>query len=178
MEAVVDRVERVLRPVDGVVANAGITADAFLAKLSADAWRDVPDTNLTGVYNSLRPVVPRMHQRRAGAVVIISSIVGEAGNLGQTNYAASKAGVIGFTKALARESARFGVRVNAVAPGFIDTDMLKTIPESIRERLRSEIPLQRFGQPREVAEAIVFLLSSATSSFTGPVLRINGGHHR
>ncbi|HEV8121629.1 MAG TPA: SDR family oxidoreductase [Candidatus Polarisedimenticolia bacterium] len=178
MEEAVDHVERQLGPIEGVVANAGITADGFLKKLDAAAWQDVIDTNLTGVYNTLRPTVTRMHQRKAGAAVVVSSIVGERGNIGQANYAASKAGVIGLVKALARESARYGVRINAVAPGFIETDMLKTIPEPVRERIRAEIPIQRFGQPEEIAQAILFLLSPVTSSFiTGEVLRVNGGHH-
>jgi acetoacetyl-CoA reductase/3-oxoacyl-[acyl-carrier protein] reductase len=178
MEAAVDRVERELGPIDGVVANAGITDDAFFTSLTAQAWQAVIDTNLTGVYNTLRPVLPLMRDRRKGAAVIVSSVVGERGNLGQVNYAAAKAGVIGLTKALARESARYGVRVNAVAPGFIETDMLKSIPDHVRERLQSEIPLRRYGRPEEAAQAILFLLSEDTSSFiTGAILRVNGGHH-
>jgi acetoacetyl-CoA reductase/3-oxoacyl-[acyl-carrier protein] reductase len=178
MEAVVERVERELGPIDGVVANAGIADDAFFTSLTAEAWHAVIDVNLTGVYNTLRPIMPLMRGRKKGAAVIVSSVVGERGNLGQVNYAASKAGVIGLTKALAREGAPCGVRVNAVAPGFIETDMLKSVPDRVRERLRAEIPLQRYGRPEEVAEAILFLLSEDTSSFiTGAVLRVNGGHH-
>jgi acetoacetyl-CoA reductase/3-oxoacyl-[acyl-carrier protein] reductase len=178
METAATQIEEKLGPVYGIVANAGITRDNFFTKLTPQDWDAVIDVNLKGVNHTIRPFISGMYERQEGSVVCISSISGERGNVGQTNYAASKAAVIGLVKSLAREAARYGVRVNAVAPGFIDTEMTRAIPDKVKEKIIAEIPLRRFGKPEEIAWAAAFLLSPVASSYvTGEVLRVNGAHH-
>jgi acetoacetyl-CoA reductase/3-oxoacyl-[acyl-carrier protein] reductase len=178
MESVADQIEQKLGTVYGVVANAGITRDNFFQKLTDADWDTVIDTNLKGVINAFLPMIPKLYEQGEGSLVSITSISGERGNLGQTNYSASKAALIGLTKSLAREAARYGVRVNAVSPGFIETEMVQAIPDKVKDRIVAEIPLRRFGQPEEIAWAAAFLLSPIASRYiTGEVLRVNGAHH-
>ena len=178
MEEVVQRTEKELGPIYGVVANAGITQDGFFPELSLKQWNAVIDVNLTGVFNTVKPVVPLLYQRQSGAMVFISSVVGEQGNIGQANYAASKAGVIGLAKTLALEGARYGVRVNVVAPGFIETNMLREVSDRVKEKILETIPLRRFGKPEEIAWAVAYLLSPIAGGYiTGATLSVNGGRH-
>jgi acetoacetyl-CoA reductase len=178
LEAAARQVEEKLGPVYGVVANAGITKDNFYPKLTHDDWDAVIDVNLKGVNHTIKPFIPGMYERGEGSLVCVSSISGEKGNVGQTNYAATKAAVIGLVKSLAREAARYGVRANVVSPGFIETDMTKGLPDKVKDKVTAEIPFRRFGQPEDIAWAVAFLLSPVASNYvTGEVLRVNGAHH-
>jgi acetoacetyl-CoA reductase len=178
MAEAVQRIERELGPIYGVVANAGINEDNFLQKLTANQWQTVIDVNLTGVFNTIKPIIPLMYERRAGAMVFIGSVVGEQGNIGQANYAASKAALIGLAKAIALEGARYGVRANVVAPGFTETAMLEAIPDHIQAKILETIPLRRFGKPDEIAWGVAYLLSPVAGSYvSGTTLSINGGRH-
>lgn len=178
MDAAVEEIERELGPIYGVVANAGITSDALFSKMNHDKWHSVINTNLNGVYNTLRPIVPRMYERGEGAIVFISSVVGEQGNIGQTNYAATKAALIGMAKTLGLEGARYGVRANVVAPGFTETDMVKAIPDDVKEKILRTIPLRRFATEEEIAWSTLFLLSPVTAGYiTGTTISINGGRY-
>ncbi len=163
--------------IDILVNNAGILSDRTLSRMEPAQWHDVLAVNLSGMWNCSRAVLPTMLKSRAGRIVNVSSVVAESGNFGQTNYAASKAGVIGFTKSLALEVASKGVTVNAVAPGFMRTDMLKTIPSDVLEKVRERIPIGDFGEPEDVAWTIAFLVSKGARYITGQVVNVNGGFY-
>lgn len=158
-----------------LVNNAGITKDNLLMRMKDDEWNDVIDTNLNSIYRVSKACIRGMTKARWGRIINISSVVGSMGNPGQTNYCATKAGVEGFTRSLAREIGARGITVNAVAPGFIDTDMTKELPEAQREALQSQIPAARLGQPEEIASAVVFLASEGAGYITGDTLHVNGG---
>ncbi|MBD2288008.1 SDR family oxidoreductase [Microcystis wesenbergii FACHB-1317] len=178
MEAAAQQIEAELGPVYGIVANAGITRDNFFAKLTPLDWDLVINVNLKGVNHTIKPFIEGMYQRQAGSIVCISSISGDRGNAGQTNYAATKAAVIGLVKSLAREAARYNIRANAIAPGFINTEMTLAIPDKVRDKITAEIPCRRFGEPADIAWATAYLLSPVASSYvSGEVLRVNGAHH-
>ncbi len=163
--------------VDILINNAGVNRDRTLRRMTHEQWNEVIQTNLSSVFNCTKAVVEPMVAQNSGVIISISSIIGEMGNVGQANYAATKAGIIGFTKTMARELARNNIRVNAIAPGFVETDMLGTVPEDIRNQIKSQIALNRFGTPEEVALAVVYLCSPAASWITGITLRMNGGHY-
>jgi 3-oxoacyl-[acyl-carrier protein] reductase len=161
--------------IDILVNNAGLTRDGVLARMSDDDWRVVLETNLSSVFYTCRAVTRGMMKRRAGSIVNVSSIVGVHGNWGQSNYAASKAGIIGFTKSLAQELGSRGVRANVVAPGYIQTQLTDVIPDEAREKMLGLTPLGRLGEPRDVAGAVRFLCSEEASFITGEVLLVDGG---
>ncbi len=175
VNAIVEVVVETFGQIDILVNNAGITRDITLKKMSKEMWDEVIDVNLNGVFNCTKAVTDHMRKRKTGRIINISSIIGFTGNIGQTNYAAAKSGILGFTKALAREVARVGITVNAIAPGFINTDMMKTIPENIKRQLLEQMPMGRFGEPHEVANVAVFLALEDSSFITGTVVHINGG---
>ncbi|MBO9313489.1 MAG: 3-oxoacyl-ACP reductase FabG [Chloroflexus sp.] len=171
VQAVLDRWGKI----DILVNNAGITADAPLARLRPEQWQHVIETDLTSVFLCCRAVIPTMQRAGYGRIVSVSSLAALAGNVGQTNYAAAKAGIIGLSRSLAREVARDGITVNVVAPGYVETDMVETVPEALRAWALQAIAIGRFGRPEEVAAAIRFLVSPRASYITGHVLTIDGG---
>ena len=175
VKALVDAALQQFGRIDILVNNAGITRDGLLMTMKEDAWDQVLDTNLKGAFLTMKAVARTMMKQRYGRIVNLSSVVGLHGNAGQVNYAASKAGVIGMTKSLAKELASRGVTVNAVAPGFIDTDMTAALPQAARDALLPTIPTQRLGAAEEVAQAVAFLASDQAAYITGQVLAVDGG---
>lgn len=173
-EMVKETIEKFGR-IDVLVNNAGITKDGLIMRMKKEDFESVIDVNLIGTFNVTRNVIPYMIKQRSGRIISLSSVVGVAGNAGQTNYSASKAGIIGFTKSLAKEVASRNILVNAVAPGFIDTDMTKVLSDSVKEGIHAQIPLRRMGTPREVAKVVKFLSSDDSSYITGQVINIDGG---
>ena len=171
------QVEEEVGPVDIVVNNAGITRDGTLHKMSYDDWHEVMRINLGGCFNMAKATFPGMRERGWGRIVNIGSINGQAGQYGQVNYAAAKSGIHGFTKALAQEGAKFGVTVNAIAPGYIDTDMVAAVPPPVLEKIVAKIPVGRLGQADEIARGVAFLCSEDAGFITGSTMSINGGQH-
>jgi len=166
-----------LGPVDVLVNNAGITRDGTIMKMTAEMWNDVMRVNLGGCFNMAKAVFPGMRDRKWGRIVNIGSINGQGGQYGQVNYAAAKSGIHGFTKALAQEGARAGVTVNALAPGYIDTDMVAAVPPEVLEKIVAKVPVGRLGQAHEIARGVAFLCSDDGGFITGSTLSINGGQH-
>lgn len=161
--------------IDILVNNAGITRDNLLMRMKEEEWFDIMQTNLTSVYRLSKAVLRSMMKKRHGRIISIGSVVGSMGNAGQTNYAAAKAGVLGFTKSLAKEVASRGITVNAIAPGFIDTDMTKELSDEQKEAIFSQVPANRLGKPEEIAAAVAFLASGPAAYITGETIHINGG---
>ena len=175
VQTIVNTVVKELGRLDILINNAGITRDGLLMRMKEADWDDVMHTNLKGVYNCSKAVLRTMMKQRSGRIVNMASVVGEMGNAGQTNYAAAKAGVIGFTKSLAKEVASRGITVNAIAPGFIATDMTRVLSDDQKAEMARTIPLGRAGQPEDVANAVLFLASEGAAYITGQVLNVDGG---
>jgi len=175
VEKMVETILAQFGKVDILVNNAGIARDKLILRMTEEDWDAVLNINLKGTFNCTKAVVRHMSKQKSGKIVNIASVVGEMGNAGQGNYAASKAGVIGFTKTIAREFAQRGINVNAIAPGYIKTPMTDALPDKVKEELKRLIPLDRLGKPEDVAEAVLFLVSESANYITGQVLNVNGG---
>ena len=171
------KVEADLGPVEVLINNAGITRDTMFHKMKVEDWLGVINTNLNSLFNTCRPVIDGMRARGFGRIVNISSINGQKGQMGQVNYSAAKAGEIGFTKALAQEGARFGITVNAIAPGYVDTDMVRAVPADVLEKIVARIPVGRLGRAVDIARGVAFLTADEAEFITGSTLSINGGQH-
>lgn len=178
MNAFAEQVENELGPIYGTVANAGVIKDNLILRMPDEDWDFVVNVNLKGAFNTARAVLPKMYERKEGSIVFISSLGGQRGNMGQANYSASKAGMIGLAQTISQEAARYGVRCNTVAPGYTKTDIIKGIPEKVEQALLKQIPLRRFADPKEMAWASAFFLSPTASSYvTGQILGVNGGQY-
>ncbi len=174
----IKKVEAELGPIDVLVNNAGITRDAMLHRMTVEQWNQVITTNLNSLFNMCRPVIEGMRARKFGRIINISSINGQKGQMGQTNYSAAKAGDIGFTKALAQESAKAGITVNAICPGYINTEMVQAVPKDVLEKnILPAIPVGRLGEPEEIARCVVFLASDDAGFITGSTMTVNGAQY-
>jgi 3-oxoacyl-[acyl-carrier protein] reductase len=175
VQQAVDKIKEESGRIDILINNAGITRDTSFKKMTGDQWQQVIDVNLTGVFNCCKAVVPIMNDQKYGRIVNASSVIGVQGNFGQVNYASTKSGLFGFTKSLAREVGRKNITVNCIAPGYIETDMIATVPEENLQKLRSANLLQRLGKPQDIANAYVFLASEEASYITSVILSVDGG---
>jgi acetoacetyl-CoA reductase len=173
----VRKIKEEVGAIEILVNNAGITRDSTLQKMDRDMWDAVMDTNLGSCFNLCKLLFPEMRERHFGRIVNIGSVNGQAGQYGQVNYAAAKSGIHGFTKALAQEGARFGITVNAVAPGYVDTDMVRSVPPDVLQKIIARIPVGRLGTPEDIARGVVFLAADDSTFITGSTLSINGGQH-
>ncbi|HTH97790.1 MAG TPA: acetoacetyl-CoA reductase, partial [Stellaceae bacterium] len=173
----IDKITADLGPIEVLVNNAGITRDTTAHRMNTDQWEDVIRTNLGSCFNTVRCVIDGMRERSFGRIVNIGSINGQAGQYGQVNYAAAKSGIHGFTKALAQEGAAKGVTVNAIAPGYVDSDMVRAVPANVLEKIIAKIPVGRLGKPEEIARGVLFLVGDEAGFITGSTLSINGGQH-
>ena len=176
-EGIVKAVEQQLGPIDILINNAGITRDGTFHKMTAMQWQEVINTNLNSCFNMTRPVIDGMRNRKWGRIIQISSINGQKGQYGQANYAASKAGMHGFTISLAQENAKFGITVNTVSPGYVATEMVMAVPEDVRNKIAAQIPVGRLGEPDEIAYAVAFFANEEARWITGANLSINGGQY-
>ena len=175
VEKMIEEIINEFDRIDILINNAGITRDKMLESMDIDQWNRVIAVNLTGTFNCTKSVIKDMKKQGGGKIINIASVVGEIGNIGQANYAASKGGVISFTKTVAKEYAKYGIIANAIAPGFIETKMLETVPEKVMQKILDQIPLHRLGKPEEVAKLVCFLSSDDANYITGQVININGG---
>lgn len=175
VQRMIEKVEEEFNSVDILVNNAGITKDNLLIRMKEEEWDEVMNVNLKGTFLCTKAVARMMMKKRYGKIINITSVVGITGNIGQGNYSASKAGIIGFTKSIARELASRGIRVNAIAPGFIETDMTEVLNEDIKNAMLKSIPLGTFGKPKDIANTVLFLASSKSDYITGQVINVNGG---